>query len=119
MSQAPRPVGPQSNNAAPLRSEFATDPDMTEIVEMYVSEMPERVERLQTLWQQQQMDELKRLAHQLKGASGGYGFPVVGQAAGNLERTINQLAEGSGIVSLQQLKAEFEQLLTLCRRVSN
>lgn len=120
MSQ-PTPPSPSSPSPGSgiIRSEFANDPDMKEIVEMYVVEMPERIGKLTELWQGQQLDELKRIAHQLKGASGGYGFPTVGTAAGKVEATINKLSEGSGNTSLQQLRTQVEDLLGLCKRVSN
>jgi len=117
MSQFPsQPNSPSAQG--PIRSEFSNDPDMREIVEMYVQEMPARVDRLQELWAGQQMDELKRLAHQLKGASGGYGFTPVGSAAGKVESSLNALSEGSAAASLDQLRAQFEDLLSMCRRVT-
>lgn len=112
MSTTPRP------SSGPIRSEFANDPDMLEIVEMYVNEMPERISQVQQFWSSQQLDELKRLAHQLKGASGGYGFPTVGKAAGNVENTLMNLANGSNQSSLLQLRDQVEELIHMCQRVS-
>lgn len=116
MSQFPTPNSQPASG--PLRSEFSNDPDMREIVEMYVQEMPARVSKLQDLWAAQQMDELKRLAHQLKGASGGYGFAPVGSAAAKVESSLMSLAEGSASASLDQLRKQFEDLLSMCRRVT-
>lgn len=118
MSQQPSQPNSFPPAAGPIRSEFSNDPDMREIVEMYVQEMPERVNKLQELWSTQQMDELKRLAHQLKGASGGYGFSPVGTAAASVERSLMALSEGSATASLEQLRDQFEQLLSMCRRVT-
>jgi HPt (histidine-containing phosphotransfer) domain-containing protein len=109
---------PAPSSSGPIRSEFSNDPDMREIVEMYVQEMPARVSKLQELWAAQQMDELKRLAHQLKGASGGYGFTPVGSAAGKVEHSLMALSEGSANASLDQLRKQFEDLLSMCRRVT-
>jgi HPt (histidine-containing phosphotransfer) domain-containing protein len=118
MSQNPSPHPSSPYPSGSIRSEFANDPDMKEIVEMYIVEMPERISKLTELWRDQQLDELKRFAHQLKGASGGYGFPAVGSAAGKVESTINSLSDGSASTSLQQLRTQVEDLLGLCRRVS-
>lgn len=121
MSQTPHPSQPNfqpASSSGPIRSEFSNDPDMREIVEMYVQEMPARVSKLQELWASQQMDELKRLAHQLKGASGGYGFAPVGTAASRVEHSLNALSEGSVNASLEQLRKQFEELLSMCRRVT-
>lgn len=109
-------VPPQA--AGPLRSEFANDPDMAEIVEMFVDEMPQRTQQLTTLWTNQQMEDLKRFAHQIKGASGGYGFPVVGAAAAKVEASLNALCEGSANVTLQDLRKQVEELINLCQRVT-
>jgi HPt (histidine-containing phosphotransfer) domain-containing protein len=116
MSQFPTPNSQRVSG--PIRSEFSNDPDMKEIVEMYVQEMPLRVSKLQELWSAQQMDELKRLAHQLKGASGGYGFATVGSAAGKVEASLMALSEGSASASLDQLRKQFDDLLSMCRRVT-
>jgi HPt (histidine-containing phosphotransfer) domain-containing protein len=102
----------------PLRSEFANDPDMRDIVEMYVTEMPERIAQLTNLWTSQQLDELRRVAHQLKGASGGYGFPTVGKAAGKVENSLMALSDGSANASLAQLRLQVEDLINTCQRVS-
>ncbi|MCU0688518.1 MAG: Hpt domain-containing protein [Phycisphaerales bacterium] len=119
---APRPTGHPVAHAVsakqPLRSEFANDPDMRDIVEMYVTEMPERISQLTNLWTSQQLDELRRVAHQLKGASGGYGFPTVGKAAGKVENSLLALSDGSANASLAQLRAQVEDLINTCQRVS-
>ncbi len=117
-SEEPGGRGEQAGmTAGVIRSEFANDPDMREIVEMYVQEMPERIGRLEEVWTGQHLDELKRLAHQIKGASGGYGFTPVGDAASRLESTLMRLSEGSTQVTLEQMRGQFGDLLDMCRRV--
>lgn len=115
---ATRPTSPPpSAPSLPLRSAFADDADMREVVEMFVGEMPGKVASLSQLWNEQRLDDLRRLAHQLKGAGGGYGFPAVGDAAGNLEASINAMAHGSS-AKVDQLRCQFDDLLRLCRAVS-
>ncbi len=71
---------PQS--AELLKSEFADDADMRQLVEQFTQELPEQVGKINTLLEQKQMDELRRIVHQLKGAGGGYGFtPITTEAA--------------------------------------
>lgn len=108
-----------SNSGAPLRSEFAGDADMADIVRLFVEEMPTRVEALARCWEEQHFSELQRLAHQLKGASGGYGFHDLGTSAGHLERTLETLATSQGKSTNQALRKAFEDLLTLCKRVTH
>ncbi len=98
--------------AAPIRSEFADDPDMLELVEFFVQEMPERVQTLAECWRDSKLEDLESLAHQLKGASGGYGFEVISEAASRVERSLKDGDE------VDQLHAQVDELIDLCRRVA-
>ncbi len=100
-----------------LVSDFAGDPEMQELVELFVSELPSRVSKLSATWQQAQLDEVKRLAHQLKGASAGYGFPAIGAAAGKLENSLRTL-QTQDDASLTSLKRELDQRIDLCNRAA-
>ena len=102
----------------PIVSEYATDPDMQEIIALFVQEMPDRVEQLQSSWTQNQLDQVKRMAHQLKGAGGGYGYPTLGAAAGELESSLNSLAASSQTASLDEIRAQLDSLIDLCNRVA-
>lgn len=103
----------------PLRSQFADDPDMKEIVDIFVQEMPARVEQLQRVWRAQQIEELTRLAHQLKGASGGYGFPAVGQVAAQFETTLKSMSHGGAHAdATATLRRQFDELVGICKRVT-
>ncbi len=102
----------------PLRSAYVDDPEMVEIVEAFVNEMPARLAALEDAWTQQHLDDLRRMAHQLKGSSGGYGFQPVGSAAADLERTLVDMGRGSAGGTVASLRREFEALTELCRRVS-
>lgn len=103
---------PQPN--PPLRSEFASDPDMMELVELYVEDMPERIAAMRTCWETADGEELRRLAHQLKGASAGYGFPSVGEVARELETVLKE----DPAVELERIRREFDALVDECSRVS-
>lgn len=101
------------NNLPPLTSEFAGDAELTELVEFFVQEMDGRVRDLRTALEADDLQTLRRLAHQLKGAAGGYGFPVIGDAAATVERSIQgQEAD------LSSIRERAEDLITLCRRAS-
>jgi HPt (histidine-containing phosphotransfer) domain-containing protein len=79
----------------PIRSLFEDDPDMAELVRGFASELPARATSLEELLSQNDLPELQRLAHQLKGAGGGYGFPQITDAAAGLEQAIKDGAEES------------------------
>jgi HPt (histidine-containing phosphotransfer) domain-containing protein len=69
-------------------SSLASDPDMAEMVEMFVDEMHDRVERLEELLRIAEWEELGRFAHQLKGACGSYGFAELTPLAERLEKVV-------------------------------
>ncbi len=68
-----------------LHSLYSDDPDMVELVDGFVAGMPERLDAFTRAWDLGDREQLCRLAHQLKGAAGGYGFPQIGEAASALE----------------------------------
>jgi HPt (histidine-containing phosphotransfer) domain-containing protein len=91
---------------------------MGRIIDLFVQEMPARVESLLASWRDRNLESLRRAAHQLRGAGGGYGFPAVSTAAGTLEASLARLSKGGGEHQLENLRKQFEELVELCRRVS-
>ena len=73
-----------------LYSSLADDPDLGELVEMYVDEMPERIESLRSLLAAEDWNELSRFAHQIKGAGGSYGFEQLTPLAFTLEQAARE-----------------------------
>jgi HPt (histidine-containing phosphotransfer) domain-containing protein len=106
------------NPAGELRSDFATDPDMREILEIFVREMPTRVGELLGSWERQELEKVGRLAHQLKGAGGGYGFGVISDAAAALERSVATLRAAPTGTMIEEAKAQVDRLADLCKRVT-
>ncbi len=74
-----------NDTLTPVYSEFSDDPDYSELLNFFVDALPERIARLQELQQSGEVEPLRELAHQLKGAGGGYGFPGMTEAARELE----------------------------------
>ena len=102
-----------ANTGGPLKSEFASDPDMMELVREFVQELPDRISTLQSAWRDANADVVGRVAHQLKGASAGYGFAPVGDAAAKLEKAIKSVND-----DLSSVKREFDELIAMCNRAS-
>jgi signal transduction histidine kinase len=71
-----------------LRSSIALHPGMAPIIADLVRDLPGQVEQLRSMLQQQQLDPLRRLVHQLRGACGGYGFDAVTDIAAAAENAI-------------------------------
>ncbi len=102
-----------NSSKPPLKSDLAGDPEMLELVQMFLADMPSRLRELEDAWSDERREALSTLAHQLKGCSAGYGFPSVGQAAGALESALKDPAR-----ELESLKREFESLVELCSRAA-
>lgn len=95
---------------APILSEFADDPDMLELVQFFVAELPERGQLLSRLTEDENWPELLKLAHQPKGAAGGYGFPTITEQARKVEE------QAKLVDDLDRLKNEVDGLIDMCRR---
>jgi HPt (histidine-containing phosphotransfer) domain-containing protein len=69
-----------------IHSEFASDPDFEEVLGMFLESLPEKRDRMVAEFQAGQIDGVRTHAHQLKGAGGGYGYPVLSTEAAALEQ---------------------------------
>jgi HPt (histidine-containing phosphotransfer) domain-containing protein len=103
-----------SSNPPMIRSDFADDPDMVELVEDFVGSMPDRIATLRAAFESGHVEEVRRIAHQLKGASGGYGFGTVGDAAGELEAAVSEQES----VELKQVEIRLQELVSMCSRIA-
>jgi len=94
----------------PILSEFANEPDMAELVNSFVSELPEKVQAVRAAYESRDLATLAMLAHRLKGAAGGYGFPMVTDAAAALESSVKAGPDPAA------LREQVEALIDLCAR---
>jgi len=69
-----------------LISELLEDPDMLPVVQSFLVLLAERIALIERQRDIGQRAELASLAHQLKGAAGGYGYPTITEAARTVER---------------------------------
>jgi len=95
-----------------IYSSLATDPDLCELAEMYVDEMPDKIAALETAFSSNDLETLHQKAHQLKGSAGSYGFDQLTPYAAALEASI------SNEQPLNQVCEALDQVLGLCRRVT-
>lgn len=100
-----------ANLAQALYSTLGDDPDLGEIVELFVEEMPLRVQHLLGRFDQRDWEGLRRAAHQLKGAAGSYGFDPLTPSASRLERAI------SAGRTEAEIRGALDELVELCRNV--
>jgi len=63
--------------STPLYSTFGDDPTLGELVEYFVQEIPAKIQLFLEYAEAGKWQEMSRLAHQLRGASGSFGFHQV------------------------------------------
>ncbi len=100
-----------ANTEALLYSRLGGDPDLGELVVMFVEEMPCRTATLSECFDGGDLEGLRRLAHQLKGAAGSYGFDLLTLFAARLESAVRDEEP------IAQVQAALEELLELCHRL--
>jgi PAS domain S-box-containing protein len=104
------PPSAAPGNGDAIRSTFADDHDLAEVLDNFVASLPELVDALQRELDDGCHPELQRLAHQLKGAGGGYGYPMLTEMAGGLE----QLAKAG---EQDRARAAIGEIRAACRRI--
>ncbi|MFA6044969.1 MAG: Hpt domain-containing protein [Phycisphaerales bacterium] len=110
-------MDPSKPRKAPLKSTLADDPEMAELVMEFVADLAKRRDAIQVAMETQRVDELRRLAHQLRGASASYGLRPIGEAAAKVEDAIK--AMGTAPVSeLERIRADVDDLLEVCERAA-
>ncbi|HEV3006178.1 MAG TPA: ATP-binding protein, partial [Pirellulales bacterium] len=117
---ADRTAGPPTANAPqagrsdddascpPLISSYVDDPVMVDAVRGFVDRLDGTMEQLRDA--QHDLPRLASLAHQLKGAAGGYGFQPISAAAAVLERAAQVPADARAVAGA------LDELLGLGRR---
>jgi HPt (histidine-containing phosphotransfer) domain-containing protein len=96
--------------SGPLFSTLAVDPELGELVALFVSEMTGRVAAMQQQFQQQDWQGLRQSAHQLKGAAGSYGFEEISPSAARLENALRDKEPE------ETVRSAVEELIDLCHR---
>lgn len=97
--------------STPIYSTLGDDEDLGELVEMFVADMPTRLADLAQAYEARDWDRLQRLAHQLKGSAGSYGFDEVTPRAARLEAAVRDRSEEV------EIGRATEELLGLCSRL--
>ena len=72
----------------PLRSIYADDEVIADIIPAFVHNMPRYISDLRASVARGDWQGGARICHDLKGTAGGYGFPQIGQVAQNIEQEL-------------------------------
>lgn len=94
-----------------IYSDFGADEDLAELVEMFVDEIPTRVQSMLDAADASNWEQLGRIAHQMKGAAGSYGFGEVTNVAARLEHACRT---GD---SPEVIQRGLQDLVTICLRM--
>ncbi len=62
---------------------------------LFVGQLPDRLGRMRAAVADRRSSDLRRLAHQLKGSGGGFGFPEISVAAGAVERLASAVTDAA------------------------
>lgn len=92
-----------------IYSELGGNPDLGDLVALFVDEMPERAKTIRSHHASGDLESLRRAAHQLKGAAGSYGFAPISAAAAELDQAIRSGAPDD------RISAHVERLIQLCQ----
>lgn len=85
------------------------DPDLAQLFEGFVRELPERAEAMERLLEREDLGGLLVEAHQLKGTAGAYGFPWISEAAAALESVVRARE------ALDTVRLQVREVASLCR----
>lgn len=102
------------NTAVPtelIYSVYGDDEDLAEMVEIFVGEIPHRMQTLNEALRTGQFELLRRTAHQLKGAGGSYGFSLLSEVSARLENAVRNGAPA------EDVQCRFDEVIDVCRRL--
>ena len=106
VTPAPIQDAPACGDGA-IVSQYVNDPDMARILETFIGRLAGQVEAMHHAHADGQHRELQRLAHQLKGAGGSYGYPSLTDAARVLEdaaKAQDDTAESTALEALATVR---------------
>ena len=89
----------------------ASNPKYKALLDKFISRLPERVSTMTRLLQEQNLVELERAVHQLKGAGHGYGFTGITEIAARAEQRIR------GRSDVEAIRGAVDDLIRLIRTV--
>ena len=101
-------VPPPAPSAQQAASQFADDPAMTDILDTFVRGLAGQVDCMRQALASGVFDEVRSLAHQLKGSGGSYGYPIITEISKRLENA----AKISDLEGAQLVLAELD---TFCQ----
>jgi CheY-like chemotaxis protein/HPt (histidine-containing phosphotransfer) domain-containing protein len=100
-----------STNRIPLRSERAEEAGFSPLLEMYAEDLEEHARLLRVALDEEDWEELREVAHRLKGSGGSYGYPAISETGRRLQDALVD-----GVKDRAEVKALLDELLGLVNR---
>jgi HPt (histidine-containing phosphotransfer) domain-containing protein len=91
-------------------SQYVDDPDIMPILGGYVERLGNQVDEMRAALGDARFEDLHRLAHRMKGSGGNYGYPMLTDAAKDLE----DAAKAQNLLSAGRV---LHQVALLCRAI--
>lgn len=92
-----------------IMSSLTEDSDYKQTIEMFVSELPERINSLQKTLEQGQFKAFAKQVHALKGLGGFAGFPIYTEKAKDIEGNIRA-------DKIDEIRQQVNDLIRLCNK---
>ncbi|HWE05051.1 MAG TPA: response regulator [Tepidisphaeraceae bacterium] len=108
---APPAVTASSGNGQKIVSTLGHVRGMKKIIDEFVEGLSAEITKIQDLLRRDDLPSLKRVAHQLRGTGGGYGFDTITELAGGIEDAIKAADNRESIVK------HINSLIDVIRRV--
>jgi PAS domain S-box-containing protein len=105
------PLTADADSSSRIFSSHAGDPRIMKIMPEFVDGLPSKVREIVDLLEHNDLPAVQRVAHQLLGSCGGYGFGAVTQPARDVEQSI---LAGRDLASIT---AEIKSLVEIIRRI--
>jgi HPt (histidine-containing phosphotransfer) domain-containing protein len=71
-----------------IYSTFGNDPEYKELIVLFLNDLHERINSMKSFFESENWAGLQRIAHQLKGAAGSYGFDPISDCSTSLEHAL-------------------------------
>ena len=105
---------PASDPSGPIVSELVEeDPSFADILTDFVEQLPLRVQQFEETLESNDLARFSSYAHQLKGAGGGYGFPMLTVVGSRLEQAAQDAQLDECARALDELRSIVARVVVL------
>lgn len=94
-------------------SQLPGESEMAAILGDFVSHLEERVNEMRKVCEGERYDELRQCAHQLKGAGGSYGYPLLSEACATLEEAAKASDPSATAAAIEAIAALCQSIQTV------